>query len=158
MPGPRGWRAQAGARPTREPPRGRGERSRKLPALQPSTGPSPGLGAVHQGPEGYRTAYVNEVGAATLKGDGPYDYPVGTVIVKEQYPDRAAFESGEGAEVTVSLKIDDAEDGGAANWHWATGYKDRAGENAFCSGCHSIPIAEDLVFSNAKYLAEIEGR
>ena len=125
----------------------------------PSTGPSPGLGAVHKGPEGYRMVYVNEVGAATLKGEGPYDdYPVGTVIVKEQYDDRAAFESGEGAEVTVSLKVDDVEGGGADNWHWAAGYKDTAGENAFCAGCHSIPIAEDLVFSNARYLAENESR
>lgn len=122
----------------------------------PSTGPSPGLGAVHKGPEGYRMVYVNDVGRDVLKGDGPYEYPKGTILVKEQYDDQAAYESGEGADVTVSLKVDDAAEGGAGNWQWAAGYKEAAGDDAFCSGCHSIPFAEDYVFSNAQYLAENE--
>ena len=118
----------------------------------PSTGASPGLGAVHQGPDGYRMVYVNDVGRDVLKGDGPYEYPEGTVIVKEQYPDRAAFEAGTDPDVTVSLKVAGAEGGGKENWHWADSYKGKAGDSAFCSGCHSIPIAEDFVFSNAAYL------
>lgn len=126
---------------------------------EPSTGASPGLGAVHQGPEGYRVVYVNDVGADTIlsegDGSGDYDYPEGTVVVKEQYPDEAAYLAGAEAgevDVTVSLKVADGADP-AANWHWSTGYTDTAGDSAFCSGCHQIPIAKDFVFSNANYLA-----
>lgn len=118
---------------------------------EPSTGASPGLGAVHAGPDGYRIVYVNAVGRDTIKGDGPYVYPEGTVIVKEQYEDEAAYDSGSGAAVTVSLKI--AEGEGADTWHWSESYTSTAGESAFCSGCHSIPFAKDFVFSNVEYLA-----
>jgi len=122
----------------------------------PSTGPSLGLGEVHKGPDGYRLVYVNDVGRDVITGDGPYEYPEGTVVVKEQYGDEAAFLSGEGAEVTVSLKVADVEGGGKDNWQWADSYKSSAGDSAFCSGCHSIPFAEDFVFSNVTYLTEQE--
>ena len=123
---------------------------------EPSTGASPGLGTVHKGPEGYRLVYVNDVGRDVITGDGPYDYPEGTVVVKEQYADEAAYLSGKGADVTVSLKVANVEGADGANWQWAEGYKGEAGDSAFCSGCHSIPLAEDYVFSNATYLAENE--
>ena len=126
---------------------------------EPSTGQSPGLGTVHKGAEGYRVVYVNGVGRDTIlsAGDanGDYDYPEGTVIVKEQYDDEEAYLAGAEAgevDVTVSLKTGGGADP-AANWQWATGYTATAGESAFCSGCHSIPIAKDFVFSNANYLA-----
>lgn len=120
----------------------------------PSTGASPGLGAVHKGPEGGRFVYVNDIGRDTLLGDGPYQYPVGTVIVKEQYSSPAAAEAGTGLDTTISVKI--AEGTGPETWHWSTGFTKPAGASQFCSGCHSIPFAEDFVFSNAKYLAENE--
>lgn len=121
---------------------------------EPTTGASPGLGAVHLGPTGYRIVYVNDIGKDTLLGEGPYEYPEGTVIVKEQYKTEEAALSGEGAAVTVSLKVGSGE--GADTWHWAPGYTKAAGESQFCSGCHSIPFAKDFVFSNATYLAENE--
>lgn len=124
----------------------------------PSTGASLGLGEVHKGPSGYRLVYVNEIGRETITGDGPYEYPVGTVIVKEQYNDKAAYDSGKGADVTVSLKVSDESELPADNWNWAAGYKAKAGKDAFCSGCHSIPFAKDMVFSNVTYLAENEGK
>ena len=126
---------------------------------EPTTGQSPGLGTVHEGAEGYRVVYVNDVGRDTIlsSGDanGDYDYPEGTVVVKEQYEDEAAYLAGAEAgevDVTVSLKVADGAEP-AANWQWSTGYTASAGDSAFCSGCHSIPIAKDFVFSNATYLA-----
>ena len=126
---------------------------------EPSTGQSPGLGAVHKGAEGYRVVYVNDVGRDTIlsagDADGDYDYPEGTVVVKEQYDDEAAYLAGAAAgevDITVSLKVAETEDR-AANWRWATGYTASADDSAFCSGCHQIPIAKDFVFSNANYLA-----
>ena len=59
---------------------------------------------------------------------------------------------------SVSVKVAADDGAGAANWHWAAGYKAEAGDNAFCSGCHSIPFAKDYVFSNVTYLAEQEAR
>jgi hypothetical protein len=121
---------------------------------EPTTGASPGLGAVHKGPEGYRVVFVNDIGKDTILGDGPYEYPEGTVVVKEQYDNEAAAISGTDAEVTVSLKV--ASGAGADTWNWATSYTATAGESAFCSGCHSIPFAKDFVFSNSEYLAANE--
>ncbi len=120
----------------------------------PSTGASPGLGAVHLGPEGYRVVYVNDIGRDTILGDGPYEYPEGTVVVKEQYKNEAAYNSASGAAVTVSLKVGSG--AGADTWQWADSYTSSAGESAFCSGCHSIPFAKDFVFSNVEYLAANE--
>ncbi len=126
---------------------------------EPSTGASLGLGTVHKGPTGYRVVYVNDAGVDTIlsSGDanGDYSYPAGTVVVKEQYDDEAAYLAGADAgdvDVTVSLKVAETGDR-AANWEWATGYTASAGASQFCSGCHSIPIAKDFVFSNANYLA-----
>jgi len=125
---------------------------------KPSTGKSLGLGAVHKGPEGYRMVYVNDAGRDTITGEGPYEYPVGTVIVKEQYDDRAAFESGSGMDITVSLKVSDDAANPVDNWQWAASFKAKAKADTFCSSCHSIPFAKDYVFSNVTYLAENEGK
>lgn len=141
-------------------PRWADYRSWTVAGDEPSTGPSLGLGSVHKGPEGYRRVYVNGAGREMLlsKGDaaGDYDYPEGTVIVKEQYDDEAAYRAGAEAgevDVTVSLKVAEGGARRADDWNWAAGYTAAAGPNAFCSGCHSIPIARDFVFSNANYLA-----
>lgn len=126
---------------------------------EPSTGQSLGLGTVHKGAEGYRVVYVNDVGRDTVLSDGDgsggYEYPQGTILVKEQYDDEAAYLAGAEAgdvDVTVSMKVAETGDR-AANWQWAAGYTAGAGDNAFCSGCHSTPIAKDFVFSNPGYLA-----
>lgn len=53
------------------------------------------LGNLHQGSDGFRDIYVNDVGRDTmLDPNGPYNYPVGTVIVKEQYSGQKAYERG----------------------------------------------------------------
>jgi len=121
----------------------------------PTTGASPGLGNVHKGPEGARHVYVNNVGAAVMKGEGPYEYPQGTVIVKEQYDSLADYQAGKTPDVTVSVKVG-AGPKARENWQWAAGLAAPAEDSAFCSGCHSIPLAEDFVFSNADYLAANE--
>jgi hypothetical protein len=42
------------------------------------------LGSVHEGPTGYRDIFVNNIALAIYQGAGPYKYPAGSVIVKEQ--------------------------------------------------------------------------
>lgn len=120
---------------------------------EPQTGdPTNYIGVVHAGREGYRDVFVNEVGKAALTGSAPYQFPAGTVIVKEQFDNKADWEAQKGAEVTVSLKISD-EVGSASNWHWAAGVSGKAGENGFCSGCHTIAAKDDFVFTTADFLA-----
>ena len=128
----------------------------KLTEGRVATGdPTNYIGNVHKGREGYRDVYVNEVGKAALTGSGPYKFPAGTVIVKEQFDDKAAWEAQKGAEVTVSLKISD-EVGSAANWNWAAGYTGTAGKSDFCAGCHTIALKDDFVFTTEDFLSAQE--
>ncbi len=127
----------------------------KVTEGNPSTGASPALGTVHKGPEGYRDVFVNDVGRAMLIGDGPYDFPEGTVVVKEQYDDKAAWEAGTDPDLTVSVKVGDAKGTPKEDWIWAAGYKDEAGPNEFCSSCHTAAVSlnqSDYVFSVPGYL------
>ena len=111
------------------------------------------IGNVHKGPSGYRDVYVNDIGAAMLEGEGPYNFPAGTVVVKEQFNDKAAWESGEGGAVTVSVKAESTDAVAKENWIWATSYNAKAGASAFCSGCHSIAAKDDFVFTHGAFLA-----
>ncbi len=125
---------------------------------KPSTGNTQGLGGVHMGPEGYRDVYVNETGLAMITGEGPYDFPVGTVIVKEQFKDKAAWESGKGAAHTISLKVADNEGQNSDDWNWALGYTGKVQQTIAkpdCVACHTIANAlnqSDYVFSVPAYL------
>lgn len=111
------------------------------------------IGNVHKGPEGYRDVYVNDIGAAMLESEGPYNFPEGTVVVKEQFDNEAAWKAGTGAGVTVSVKQSASDAPSKDNWIWASSYRGSAGESDFCAGCHSIATADDFVFTNGKFLA-----
>ena len=113
------------------------------------------LGNVHKGPTGFRNVYVNDIGAAMLEGEGPYNFPAGTVVVKEQFGSEAAWASGEGGAVTVSLKATGSDVVAKEDWIWATGFNAKAGESAFCSGCHSIAAKDDFVFTNGAFIASL---
>lgn len=124
----------------------------KLTESRTATGDPTGfIGNVHKGRDGYRDVYVNEAGKDMLTSQGPYLFPAGTVIVKEQFGSKADWEAQKGAEVTVSVKIEDGS--GPDTWHWAAGYTGKAGESAFCSGCHTIAAKDDYVFTHEKFLS-----
>lgn len=126
----------------------------KITEGNPQTGDETGfIGNVHKGPSGYRDVYVNDIGAAMLEGEGPYNFPAGTVVVKEQFNNKAAWESGEGGAVTVSVKAESTDAVAKENWIWATSYNAKAGASAFCSGCHSIAAKDDFVFTHGAFLA-----
>jgi len=127
----------------------------KVTELEPGTGnPTGFLGGVHMGDEGYRDVYVNDVGKETLLGSAPYNYPAGSVIVKEQFASKADWEAGRKAAHTISVKVTDGDQLSKDNWIWADSYKGTAVENAFCSGCHSIAAKDDYVFTNGDFLAK----
>ena len=68
------------------------------------------LGDVHEGRKGYREVYVNDIGLATIKGTAPYRYPAGTILVKEQYKDKAAWEKKSSPNLTIMVKVTDIEE------------------------------------------------
>ena len=130
----------------------------KITEGEPSTGDSQALGGVHMGAEGYRDVYVNDVGLAMLTSGGPYDFPEGTVIVKEQFENKADWEAGKRVAHTISLKVADNPGTSSADWNWAAGYKGKAQENIEdpnCVACHTAAVAlnkSDYVFSVPAYL------
>lgn len=126
----------------------------KITEGKPGTGDPTGfIGNVHNGPDGYREVYVNDIGAAALAGNAPYNYPEGTIIVKEQFKDKAGYDAGKVAAVTVSVKATGSETLSKENWLWADSYKGKAKTSDFCSGCHSIAAKDDFVFTNGAFLA-----
>lgn len=125
---------------------------------KPITGDHTGfLGGLHQGEHGVRQVYVNDVGLDVSQGGGPYQYPVGTVVLKEQYKNQAAFDSNKSPDVTVMVKVSDDAANPASNWAWSRGYTREAKvEDSFCSSCHTIAFQTDFVFSNRKSLSEFQ--
>jgi len=126
----------------------------KVTELEPGTGnPTGFLGGVHMGDEGYRDVYVNDIGKDALLGSAPYNFPEGTVFVKEQFANEADWAAGRKAAHTVSVKATASDEVAKDNWIWADSYKGTAGESAFCSGCHSIAAKDDFAFTNGDFLA-----
>lgn len=125
----------------------------KISEGRPGTGDPTGfVGTVHKGPKGYRDVFVNKVGLATNQGTAPYKYPVGTVIVKEQYTNKAAWEAQKSPGVTVMLKVSDSATPSADNWAWSDGYTSKAkNKYVFCSACHSIGTKDDFTFTHADF-------
>jgi len=108
---------------------------------------------VHKGPDGYRDVYVNDIGKEAILGGAPYIFPAGTVVIKEQFGNKADWEAGKNAGVTVSIKTSGGETVNKDDWMWADSYTAKAGASAFCSGCHTAAIASDFVFTHADFLA-----
>ena len=117
-----------------------------------STGDPTGfIGNVHAGPSGYREIYVNSTGLATNQGSAPYNYPAGTVIVKEQYASKAAWEAQKSPDLTIMVKVADSDQPDAANWQWSPSYTSAPAKNEFCAGCHAIAAKDDFVFTNEDF-------
>jgi len=120
---------------------------------EPTGDPSKLLGTVHKGEAGYRDVYVNDIGKEAILGSAPYNFPVGTVVVKHQFDNKADWEAGKG-DVTVSIKTADEGERNKDNWVWAAGMKGKAGPSEFCSGCHTAALSlydSDYVFTTAGF-------
>ena len=114
------------------------------------------LGKTHRAPDGYREVYVNDIGLKMVKSDGPYNYPVGTVLVKEQYKSKKAWEAKKNPEHTIMIKVTQSSGPEEKNWMWAAGLGGKAKENRFCSGCHYIAAKNDFVFTNKEFFKNQE--
>ena len=110
------------------------------------------LGDVHQGPTGYREVYINDAGLAVSQGDAPYRYPIGTVLVKEQYKDKAAWETKNSPDLTIMVKVSDIDEEEEEDWRFSTGLNEKAEKNTFCFDCHAAVLGDDIVFTNRKFV------
>lgn len=115
--------------------------------------PTKFIGNVHRGPTGYRNVYVNAEGMDTINVSDARSFPVGTVIVKEQFKNESSWKSGKGGGATVALKVSGSVDEApsADNWIWADSLTGKAEANAFCSGCHTIALQHDYMFTGGGY-------
>lgn len=114
------------------------------------------LGDVHRGPEGYRDVFVNDIGLETIKGKAPYRYPIGTVIVKEQYKNKKDWMAQKNAEHTIMIKVADNQEETEGNWLWGAGLTGKAKANTFCSGCHIVVEEDDYVITNGDFLRSMK--
>ena len=114
------------------------------------------LGGKHEGTEGYRVIYINKKGAPINKGKAPFNYPEGTVVVKEQYKNERSFESGKKPDLSIMIKLAKGISPATGDWGYVTGFKRKIhqgnSKNAqFCGGCHSAANLRknDYVFINS---------
>lgn len=131
----------------------------RITHLEPNTGDVTGgfLGSVHKGKEGYREIYINSIGEATNKGTAPYNYPVGTIIVKEEYKDRGSWETKANPKIKVMKKLKPGASPESNDWAYAsklTTEKMKVGRQTnFCAGCHLASPDGDSVFINSDLLS-----
>jgi len=122
---------------------------------EPTGDPSKLLNLVHKGPTGYRDVYVNDIGKDALLGPAPNNFPVGSVIVKHQFDNKADWEAGKNGDVTVSVKSADDGTRNRDNWIWAAGETKKAGPSDFCAVCHTAAVSvydSDYVFTTSGFL------
>ena len=109
------------------------------------------LGDVHEGLKGYREVYINDIGLAVNKSSAPYRYPVGTVLVKEQYKDKDAWEKNKSPNYTIMVKVSDIDEEEEENWRFSTGLNKNPVKNSFCFDCHAAALNDDIVFTNENF-------
>ncbi len=131
-----------------------------LATPEPTTGDPTGLlDDVHEGNDAYRVIYVNSVGEAVNKGEAAFPYPEGTVLVKETFKNRAAWENQSGAALTVMVKLPQGSSPGTGDWEYVNGAMGigflRGAEDTrwgnFCGGCHLRAYATDYNFINSRF-------
>ncbi|PKP51660.1 MAG: hypothetical protein CVT95_00385 [Bacteroidetes bacterium HGW-Bacteroidetes-12] len=122
----------------------------------PNTGDPTGfLDGKHSGTKAFREIYINKKGEATQKMAGNNKYPAGTVVVKEAYKSKAAWEAKKSPVLTVMVKLENGKAPDTSDWEY---YMGSAKKNLFmnfqkfCSGCHVYAQTKDFVFMNADQL------
>ncbi len=127
----------------------------------PNTGDPTGfVEKKHGGEKGYREIYINSVGEATNKMEKPFPYPTGTVVVKETYSNKAAWENKKKPVLTVMIKLPKGSSPTSNDWEFymgGNGKKKGRGIDTkwgkFCTDCHIFAAGTDFLFINSDFLA-----
>jgi len=129
----------------------------KITKDAPNTGNVTGfLNNKHRGNSAYREVYVNKIGEAVNRGTAPYKYPAGTMIVKEEFKDEAAWKSGTAnPRIKLMVKLEAGESPETGDWGYASklnATKIAIGTSAkakFCTKCHIFVAGQgDYIFMN----------
>jgi len=134
----------------------------KVTKDEPNTGDPTGfVEKRHSGKMGYREIYINSVGAAIRAGHAPYKYPEGTMLVKEAYKNKAAYEKGKKYIVTVMIKQKAGTSPATQDWGFVMGAKGKVSIGTshwakFCNTCHVYAASNDYVFMNADFMATLK--
>lgn len=115
------------------------------------------LDDVHAGNNAYRVIYVNAAGEAVNKGEQPFPYPEGTVLVKETFASESAWQNNRSPALTVMLKQAADTSPATGDWEYVNGATGllRGAEGTrwgeFCGGCHVRAYATDFNFINSQF-------
>lgn len=133
----------------------------KVTADEPNTGDPTGfLDAKHKGLKAYRDIFINSVGEATNKGESDFPYPEGTILVKEAFKDKAAWEAQKKPELTIMIKMASGASPETGDWEFVMGgdgKKRGSGTSkwgTFCGSCHINAAATDYNFMNSKTMSD----
>ncbi len=121
---------------------------------EPNTGDPTGfLDKKHGGNGAFRDVYVNAAGKDAYLAK-KFPLPEGTVIVKEAFKNKKAYDAQKKPELTIMVKLS-ASEGSAdsGNWQWvmgASGKQTGIGMDTkwgkFCASCHAFGAGADYTF------------
>ncbi len=128
---------------------------------EPNTGDPTGfLQKRHLGNKAYRDIFINSIGEAVNKSMGPYNYPEGTIIVKEAFKNKKAYDAKKKPVLTIMIKLAEGKAPDTGDWEFimgASGKKRGAGLKTkwgkFCGNCHVYAAGSDYAFINSKFLS-----
>lgn len=115
--------------------------------------------------KGYREVYVNGVGEAVSKGKAPYVYPEGTILVREVYSDKSAWETKKTPALTISMKLAKGSAPESKDWEYVLippGEAEQRGKGdsktaQFCATCHlNAGVSNDYLFTNASFFEKLK--
>ncbi|NCP21967.1 MAG: hypothetical protein CO023_01315 [Flavobacteriales bacterium CG_4_9_14_0_2_um_filter_35_242] len=112
----------------------------------------------HSGSKAFREIYINSVGEGTQQGHAPYKYAEGTILVKETFKDKAAYDKGDKFILTVMIKQKEGSSPETGDWGFVMGAGGAISTGTskwakFCSNCHVYAASNDYVFMNADFMA-----
>jgi cytochrome P460 len=122
---------------------------------EPNTGDPTGfLSKKHGGVKAYRDIFVNPVGADAYVNQ-QFPLPEGTIVIKEAFKNKAAWEAQSKPEFTVMVKLATGSNPDTGDWKWfmgdsgsekssGTGMDTKWGK--FCGSCHAYGQQSDFTF------------
>jgi len=134
----------------------------KVTKDEPNTGDPTGfVEKRHSGKMGYREIYINDKGAATQAGHAPYKYPEGTIVVKEAFKNKKAYEKGSKYILTVMIKLKPGASPETGDWGFVMGAKGKVSTGTskwakFCNNCHVYAAGKDYVFMSTDFIASLK--
>jgi len=134
----------------------------KITKDAPNTGDPTGfIEKRHDGKKAYREIYINDIGKAVNLGSAPYKYPEGTIVVKETYKNKEAWEKKGKKVLTIMIKQADGTSPETGDWGYVMGAKGKLSTGTskwakFCSGCHVFAASKDYVFMSSDFMKTLE--